>query len=63
MITIIIKALVGLFIWLVFGEILCKQCKLKKNAKKFVNIACKIVGIAIVVIAGIDFIRLLLNFH
>jgi hypothetical protein len=64
MTTIIIKALLGLFIWLVLGEILCKQFKLKKNTKTFVNIACKIVGIAVVVFAGIDLVKfLLLNFH
>ena len=46
---IIIKALIGLFIWLVLGQIICKQFKLKKNTKIFVNISCKIVGIAVVV--------------
>jgi hypothetical protein len=60
---IIIKALLGLFIWLVLGQILCKQLKLKKNTKTFVNIACKIVGIAIVIFAGIDLVKLLINFH
>jgi hypothetical protein len=59
---IIIKALLGLFIWLVLGQILCKQFKLKKNTKTFVNTACKIVGIAIVIFAGIDFVKLLMNF-
>jgi len=46
---IIIKALLGLFIWLILGQILCKQFKFKKNKKTFVNIAGQIVGILMVV--------------
>jgi len=60
---IIIKALIGLFIWLVLGQIICKQFKLKKNIKIFINISCKIVGIAVVVFSSIDLIKLLLNFR
>jgi len=60
---IIIKVLIGLFIWLVLGQIISKQFKLKKNTKLFVNIACEIVGIAVVAFASIDLIKLLLNFR
>lgn len=60
---IIVKVLIGLFIWLVLGQIICKQFKLKKNTKIFVNISCKIVGIAVVVFSSIDLIKLLLNFR
>ena len=59
---IIIKTLLGLFVLLVLGQILCKQFKLKKNAKTFIEIACKIIGILTIVYAGIDLVKLLLNF-
>jgi hypothetical protein len=59
---IIIKVLFGLFVWLVLGEFFCKQFRLKKNIKTFVNIACKIVGILMIVYAGVGLIKWLLNF-
>jgi hypothetical protein len=59
---IIIKAILGLFIWLVLAQILNKQFKLKKNAKKFTNLACKIAGIAVVVFACIDFVKTIIEF-
>jgi len=60
---VIFKVIIGLFIWLVLPQIICKQGKFKKNTKKFVHITCQIVGIAIIVLAGIDFVKTLLNFH
>jgi TRAP-type C4-dicarboxylate transport system permease large subunit len=59
---ILIKTFFGLFVWLVLGQIFCKQFKLKKNTKTFVNIACKIVGILMIVYAGADLVKWLLNF-
>ena len=62
MTEIVIKVLLGLFVWLVFGQILCKQFKLKKDTKTFIDITCKIVGILMIVYAGIDLVKWLLNF-
>jgi len=60
---IIIKALLGLFIWLVLPGLIYKKRKYKKRTPQyFVNIACQIVGILIVVFAGIDLVKWLLNF-
>jgi hypothetical protein len=63
MVAIIIKVILGLFIWLALEEILSKQLKLKKSTKKFVSLSCKIAGLAVVLFAGIDFVKLLLSFH
>lgn len=59
---IIIKALFGLFVWLVLNQILYEQFKLKKNIKTFVNITCKIIGILMIVYACIDLVKWLLDF-
>jgi hypothetical protein len=61
---IIIKILLGLFVWMVLPGLIYKKRKYKKNTPQyFANVACKIVGILMIVFAGIDFIRWLLNFH
>ena len=52
MTTIIIKALLGLFIWLFLPDLLIKKTKSKKRQKQFINIACMLVGILILVFAG-----------
>jgi len=59
---VIIKAILGLFVWMVLPGLIYKKRKYKKNTPQyFANITCKIVGIAMIVFAGIDLIRLLLN--
>ena len=59
---IIIKLLIGLFIYIALPSLICKKRKYKKNTwQHFVNIACKIVGIAVMVYTGFDLIKLLLN--
>lgn len=60
---IIIKVLLGLFVWMVLPRLIYKKRKYKKNTPQyFANIACKIVGVAVVVFAGVDFVKMLLNF-
>ena len=59
MIGFIIKAIIGLFIWFMLPQIICRQGKLKKNSKTFVLITCQIIGIAIVVFVVIDSIKYL----
>ena len=63
MIPIIIKTIIGLFIWMVLPGLIYKKRKYKKNTPQFfVVIACKIVGIAVIVFAAIDLVRMLLSF-
>jgi len=63
MTSIIIKAVLGLFVWMVLPTLIYKKRKYKKRTPQyFVNVACKIIGILMVVLAGIDLIRFLLNF-
>jgi len=60
---IIIKAILGLFVWMVLPRLIYNKRKYKKNTTQyFVNIACKIVGILMIVYAGIDLIRTLIDF-
>jgi hypothetical protein len=61
MVIIILKFILGLFVYLALPEIVCKKWKFKKGTKKFVNITCKIVGVAMFVFAGVDLISSLLN--
>jgi predicted permease len=63
MTEIIIKAILGLFVWLVLPNLFFKKGKKKKNPyRKFTLIACTIIGILILVFAGIDLIHYLLSF-
>jgi len=60
---IIIKTLLGLFVWLVLPGLIYKKRKYKKQTPQyFANIACKIVGILMLVLAGISLVKWLLNF-
>ena len=59
---IIIKLLIGLLIYIALPSLVCKKRKYRKNSwQHFVNIACKIIGVAVMVYAGFDFIIMLLN--
>ncbi len=61
---IIIKVLLGLFIWIMLPGLIYKKRKYKKNTPQyFVNIACKIIGISAIVFAGIDFVKFILNYN
>jgi predicted permease len=60
---IIIKAILGLFVWLVLPNLFFKKGKKKKKTyRKFILIACAIIGVLILVFAGIDLIHYLLQF-
>jgi len=64
MIAIIIKSIFGLFIWMVVPNLLFqKKSKKKAPSKRFANIVCTGLGIIILAIAGLDLIKLLLNFR
>jgi hypothetical protein len=60
MTTIIFKSIFGLFVWLALPPMLLGKKKLKKY-KRFINIVCMLVGILILVFAGIDLINWLLK--
>jgi hypothetical protein len=63
MVGIIIKTILGLFVWMVLPQLIYKKRKYKKNTPQyFAHIACKIVGITIIVFACIDLINMLLSF-
>jgi len=62
MITIILKAILGLFIWTVLPQTLTSKKKLKPY-KRFITIVCTGLGILILVYVGIDLIKILLNFN
>jgi hypothetical protein len=63
MTSIILKAIIGLFIWMVLPSLIFqKKTKKKAPYKRFTTVVCTIVGILILVYAGIDLIKLLLNF-
>ncbi|MDR1809590.1 MAG: hypothetical protein LBR34_04195 [Prevotella sp.] len=60
---IIIKVLLGLFVWMLLPQLIYKKRRPKKKSPQhFVGIACKIVGVAVIVFAVIDLIKLLLTF-
>ena len=62
MVEVLIKVLIGLFIYIALPSIICKKRMYKKNTwQHFVNLACKIIGVAVMVYAGFDLIKLLLN--
>jgi len=63
MISAIIKIIIGLFIWMVLPRLIYNKRKYQKNTPQFfVNISCKIVGIAIIVFALIEFIKSIFNY-
>ena len=59
-----IKVLLGLFVWLALLSLIYKKRRYKKRSPEyFVNIACNIVGILIIVYACIDLVKWLFNFR
>jgi hypothetical protein len=59
---IVIKILLGLFVWMVLPRLIYNKRKYKKNTPQFfVVIACKIVGILIIVFGVIDVIHFLVD--
>jgi len=63
MTPIIIKAILGLFIWMVLPNLIFqKKSKKKAPYKRFATIVCTGLGVLILVFAGIDLVKILLNF-
>lgn len=55
MVRIVLKLLLGLFVWWVLPSLLVK--KKKSPWKKFVNVSCGIIGVLIIAFAGYDSIQ------
>lgn len=63
MVRFVIKVLVGLFVFIALPSLICKKRKRRKDTwQYFVYIACKVMGVAIVLFAIVDFIKLLFNY-
>lgn len=59
----IIKVLLGLFVWLVLPGLIYKKRRYKKNTLQyFTYIACKIIGILMIILAGVSMVEWLLNY-
>jgi hypothetical protein len=62
MVGAIINIIIGLFIWMVLPRLIYNKRKYQKNTTQFfVNISCKILGIAIIVFAIMNLIRTILS--
>jgi hypothetical protein len=58
----IVKIIVGMFIWMILPKLIYNKRKYQKNTPQFfVNISCKIIGIAAIIFAIIDLIRFILS--
>jgi hypothetical protein len=59
---IFIKIIIGLFIWMVLPRLIYSKRKYQKNSPQFfVHISCKIIGIAIIAFAILNFIQTILS--
>jgi len=62
MIGVVVKTVIGLFIWKVLPRLIYSKRKYQKNSPQFfVHISCKIIGIAIIAFAILNLIRSLLS--
>ena len=63
MTKLIISVVIGLFIWMMLPNIIYGKKKVKKQSPQhFVVLTCKIVGVAVMIAAIINFITRLINF-
>jgi endonuclease YncB( thermonuclease family) len=59
---IVIKAIIGLFVWLVLPNLFFKKGKKKKSPyRKFTLIVCTVIGVLILIYAGVDLIQMLFS--
>jgi predicted permease len=63
MIGIVIETIIGLFVWLVLPNLFFKKVKKKNPYKKFVLVVCVIIGILVLIYAGVDLIQMLFSFE
>lgn len=61
---IVIKFIIGLFVWLVLPALLIpKKGRNKKQIGTFIRITSKIVAFFVIIYASLDLIRYILNFR
>jgi hypothetical protein len=62
MTSLVIKVIIGLFIWMVLPRLIYNKRKYQKNTPQFfVNLSCTIVGIAVIAVAILNFIESILD--
>jgi hypothetical protein len=64
MVSEIVKIIIGLFIWMVLPHLIYKKRKYKKNTPQFfVDVSCKIIGIAVICFAILNLIKSLFQIY
>jgi hypothetical protein len=59
---IVIKILLGLFVWMVLPTLIYKKRKYKKyTPQHFVHLACAVIGMAILVYAAVGLVQFILS--
>jgi hypothetical protein len=62
MVSVLVKIVIGLFIWVVLPRLIYSKRKYQKNSPQFfVHISCKIIGIAIIAFAILNFLQSILK--
>jgi hypothetical protein len=62
MIGVVVKIVIGLFIWMVLPRLIYSKRKYQKNSPQFfVHISCKIIGIAIIAFTILNFLQSILK--
>jgi hypothetical protein len=58
MVSVVVKIVIGLFIWMVLPRLIYSKRKYQKNSPQFfVHISCQIVGIAVILLAILTLIQ------
>jgi hypothetical protein len=62
MVGVVVKIVIGLFIWMVLPRLIYNKRKYQKNSPQFfVYISCKIIGIAIIAFTILNFLQSILK--
>jgi hypothetical protein len=62
MVGAVVKVVIGLFVWMVLPRLIYNKRKYQKNSPQFfVYLSCKIIGIAIIAFAILNFIQTILS--
>jgi hypothetical protein len=62
MVGAVVKVVIGLFVWMVLPRLIYNKRKYQKNSSQFfVYLSCKIIGIAIIAFAILNFIQTILS--
>ena len=62
MVGVVIKIVIGLFIWMVLPRLIYNKRKYQKNSPQFfIHISCKIIGIAIIAFTILNLLQSILK--